>query len=233
IDVFFDDYNRTILPAELHDIIKKKDYSGFRQSHIKQGYDGERLFHDEVNFGKRGPNGSGLYLRIYDKNLESKGEKNCIRFEAEFTKERADKVFDVLSQATSIDALATLCGALIGGSIKFIQRNGDKHISRLVNYPFWDELLDFLGSVVIRIPAKETDMNGKYQFIYHQVTPTLALLRDTFVDDTDFFNWLNDCIGEGELRMSQTQINLAKANKRSIRYIDGKVFDNKGVILDE
>jgi len=232
-DVFFDDYNRIIRPGDMHEIVKDRDYSGFRKSQIKQGYDNGRLIHDEIDFGKRGQNGSGQYLRVYDKVLESKGEKNCVRFEVEFTKKRSHKVFDKLSQVTSVDAFATLCGSLVGGSVKFIHRSGDKNISRLDVYDFWLEILELLGSVVIRIPAKETDMEGKYKYIYRQVTPTLALLRGTFVDDTDFFNWLNDAIGEGELKMSQRQINLARANKRSIRYDDGKVFDNKGEILND
>jgi len=231
IDVFFDDYNRTISPSDMHKIVKKHDYSGFRKGQIKQCYDSGRLIQDEADFGKRGENGSGQYLRIYDKFLESKGGKNSIRFEIEFTKERAHKVFDKLSQVTSIDAFATLCGSLVGGSIKFIHRNGDKNISRLGVYDFWQEILDLLGSVVVRVPVKKTDIAGKYNYIYKQVTPTLALLRDTFVDDVDFFNWLNDAIGEGELRMSQAQINLARANKRNLRYDDGKVFDNDGVVI--
>lgn len=230
-DVFFDDYNRTIRPGDMHQIVQGRDYSGFRKSQIKQGYDSGRLIHDEIDFGKRGQNGSGQYLRIYDKVLESKGEKNCIRFEVEFTKERAHKVFDKLSQCTSIDAFATLCGSLVGGSVKFVYRNGEKNIGRLKVYDFWKEILELLGSVVIRTSVKKTDIGGKYDFIYRQVTPTLALLRDTFVDDTDFFNWLNDAIGEGKLRMSQAQINLAKANKRNLRYDDGKVFDNDGFLV--
>ena len=231
-DVFFDDYNRTIIPSAMHDMVRGHDYSGFRKGQIKQLYDSGRLIQDEADFGKRGPNGSGQYLRIYDKVLESKGKKNCIRYEVEFTKERAHKVFDKLSQVTSVDAFATLLGALVGGSVKFVHRNGDKNISRLKVYDFWQEILELLGSVVIRIPTKETDMKGKYKYIYRQVAPTLALLRETFVDDTDFFNWLNDTIGEGELRMSQAQINLARANKRNLRYDDGKVVGDDGEILN-
>jgi len=230
-DVFFDNYNRSIRPDDMHKIIKGHDYSGFRKGQIKQVYDSGRLVQDEADFGKRGPNGSGQYLRIYDKVLESKGKKNCIRFEVEFTKERAHKVFDKLSQVESVDGFATLLGALVGGSVKFIHRNGDKNISRLKVYDFWNEILELLGSVVIRIPTKQTDMEGKYKYIYRQVAPTLALLRNVFVDDTDFFNWLNDTIGEGELRMSQAQINLAKANKRNLRYDDGKVIGNDGEII--
>jgi hypothetical protein len=218
IDVFFDDFRRTINIGGLHGIIKNHDYSGFRKGQVKQGFDSGRLIHDEVDFGKRGENGSGKYLRIYDKVLESKGEKNCIRLEIEFTRKRAQIVFDKLSSVVSNEAFATLCGALVAGSIKFIQRNGDKHISRLTVYDFWQDILDLLGTVTIRVPVKKTDIQGKYDFIFKQVSPTLALLRDIFIDDIDFFCWLDDVIGEGKLRMNQGQINLANENKRDIRY---------------
>lgn len=239
IDVFFDDYQRTISPNELNEIARAKDFTGFLMVHHKEsrvavaGKNEMRLTYDEMSFGRRGQNGCGKYLRVYDKNLESDGEKDCIRWEIEFTKERAQLVFLKLCETRSIDAFATLCGALVGGSITFIHRNGDKNIERLSVYDFWQEILNVLGSVVIRVVAKKSDISGKYNFIYRQVTPTLALLRDIFVDDTDFFNWLNDAIGEGELRMSQVQVNLAKANKRNFRYDSGKVFDNFGVIVSE
>jgi DNA relaxase NicK len=225
IDVFFDDFDRTINIGELHGIIKNHDYSGFRKGQVKQGFDSGRLIHDEVDFGKRGENGSGKYLRIYDKVLESKGEKNCIRLEIEFTRKRAQIVFERLSCVTSNEALATLCGALVAGSIKFVQRNGDKHISRLVVYDFWRDILDLLGSVVIRVPVRKSDIAGKYNFIFKQVSPTLALLRGTFIDNEDFFYWLDDVIGEGELRMNQVQINLANENKRNIRYDVDRVIN--------
>lgn len=239
IDAFFDDYRRLIIPNELNEITEKKDYSGFRQVHYKVSREPvpkkneTKIVHDEIDFGRRGQNGSGKYLRVYDKNLESKGEKDCIRWEVEFTGKRAEQVFQKLCLTRSIDSFATLCGSLVVGSIKFIHRNGDKNISRLDVYDWWQEIIDLLGEVVVRIPAKESDMAGMYHFIYKQVSPTLACLRDTFKDDVDFNNWLFDVLSDGELRMSQRQINLAKENKMNIRYDDGKVFDNQGVLISE
>ncbi len=237
IDIFFDDYQRSITPNELNKIAKKKDVSGFLMIHHKEsrvgvaGKNETRLTHDELSFGRRGQNGCGKYLRVYDKDLESKGEKNCIRWEIEFTKKRADLVFQKLCETRSIDAFATLCGALIGGSINFVHRNNDKNISRLTVYDFWQEILDVLGSVVIRTVSEKTDIEGKYNFIYRQVSPTLALLREVFVDEVDFFCWLNDVIDEGELRMSKAQINLAQSNKTELRYANGPdIGHNRKVI---
>lgn len=233
IDVFFDDHHRLNTPSGIHDIIKNRDYSGFRKGQLKQRYDGGRMIHDEVDFGTRGDNGAGKYLRVYDKALESDGEKDCIRWEIEFSKERAHKVFDKLSQVTSVDAFATLCGSLVAGAINFVHRNGEKNISRLEVYGFWQQIKELLGTVVVRIPTKKTDIGGMYHWVYKQVSPTLACLRGTFVDDTDFMNWLFDVLGEGEVKMSQRQTNLSKANKMSFRYDDGKVLTQDCKVMND
>lgn len=252
-DVFFDDYERNITPEALKKITDKKNYSGFREINMKQQKHPNPEYtrewrrtkkkprkikpmittHDEIDFGRRGQNGCGKYLRVYDKNLESKGEKNCIRWEIEFSKERAHVVFDKLSQAPSIKAFAALCGSLIAGAIVFVHRYSEKNVGRMRIYNFWQQIIDLLGKVVIRVPTKESDIDGMHQFIYKQVSPTLACLRDTFTSDSDFYCWLIDVLAEGELRMSRRQINIAKVNKRTLRYSDGKVFDNIGEILNE
>lgn len=232
-DVFFDDYHRLNTPSGIHDIIKNRDYSGFRKGQLKQRFDGGKMIHDEVDFGTRGDNGAGKYLRVYDKALESDSKKDCIRWEVEFAKERAHEVFDKLSQVTSIEAFATLCGALVGGSITFVHRNGEKNIGRLEVYSFWEQIKELLGTVVVRVSVKSTDIGGMYKWVYRQVSPTMACLRDTFVDDTDFINWLFDVLAEGELNMSQRQANLAKANKKSFRYDLGRIMNRDDKVLSE
>jgi len=235
VDVFFDDYQRLETPSDMHELVKNFDFSGFRSFNIKQRHIlNKGIVHDEVDFGKRGGNGSGKYLRVYDKALESKGKKNCVRYEIEFTKSRAHDVFDKLSLTTSTHGFATLCGSLVAGSIVFIhrtRRTGDKNIARLRVYDFWQKIKELLGTLVIRIPVVKNNIAGMHRFIDKQVCPTLATLRETFVDDTDFFNWLNDRISQGELRMSQRQINLAKADKRTLRYSYGKVVDTINGVL--
>lgn len=218
IDVFFDDYNRQNTPSGIHEIIKNRDYSGFRKGQLKQRFDGGEMIHDEVDFGTRGDNGSGKYLRVYDKALESDGENNCIRWEVEFSKERAHKVFEKLSEVASVEAFATLCGSLVAGSITFVHRNGDKNIGRLEVYDFWQKIKDVLGTVVIRVSIKTTDIGGMYKWVYRQVSPTLACLRGTFVDESDFMEWLYDVLCEGELNMSQRHRNLLSKEKKTFRY---------------
>ena len=234
-DIFFDDYQRVIKPAAMKKIIDKKDFSGFREVQFKKRWGTRKgrygVIHDEVDFGRRGGNGCGKYLRVYDKTLESEGEIDCIRWEVEFSKERSHKVLEKLSQVTSIDAFATLCGSLVAGAIVFVHRSSEKNIGRLVIYDFWIQIRKTLGSLVIRVEKKKSDIACMHKYIFRQVSPTMATLRFTFVDDTDFLNWMIDVLDDGELRMSQRQHNLARANKRTLRYSDGVVVDNDGVLV--
>lgn len=236
-DVFFDDYRRTIEPDALKTIAKKKNFSRFNKFQIKQHYEpipgknATKLVHDEIDFGSRGENGCGKYLRVYDKTLESDGKKDCVRWEIEFSKERSHKVFEKLCQVTSIESFAALCGSLIAGAIVFVHRSSEKNIGRLVIYNFWRQIKKLLGCVVIRIEKKFSDIGTMHKFIWKQVTPTLATLRRTFQTDSDFLVWLFDVVDDGELRMTQRQINIAKSNKRRIRYRDGKVFDEEDVLV--
>jgi len=235
LDVFADDYQRLMTPQRLKRIIRRGDYTGFRQFHFKET--GNRLKngvvfnHLEVDFGRRGGNGSGKYLRVYDKSLDSKDERNCIRWEVEFHGERANKAFDELSQATSTGAFAKFCGSLVAGSITFVHRTGDNNLSRLVVYKFWERFRKVLGSLVVRIEKKVSDIAGMYRWVRKQVAPTLATLRATFLDEVDYINFLCDVVADGSFKMSQRQNNLAKANKNIYRYTDGRIFDDFGVLI--
>jgi len=237
IDIFFDDYSRFITPYQLSKIAVKNHFSGFRQFQNKQQFkqnikNGKaELLHDEVDFGRRGQNGSGKYLRCYDKYLETKGEKNCVRWEVEFTKERAQIIFDKLSLVTSIDAFATLCGSLVVGCITFVHRCAEKNIGRLCIYKFWENIKGLLGTLVIRVPSHKTNLSGKYEWVYRQVSPTLACLRETFVTDSYYLSWLFDVLAGGKDKMSQAQVNVSNENKKTLHYIDGEVLRSKCGIL--
>lgn len=226
LDIYFDDFQRLITPSKLRRIIKKNDFSGFRKGGNIVLYKSGRLIHDEVDFGTRGKSGSGKYMRTYDKSLESDGSKDCIRYEIEFTKKHADKAFDLLSQMGSNESFAQLCGELVVGAINFVHRTGEKNIGRLKSYEFWKRIKKRLGSFVIRVSVKRPTILGMFKYIERQAIRTLAVLRGTFVSDVDYSNWHFNRLAEAELCLSQQQINLINANRRSTRFDDGLIFDS-------
>jgi len=79
-----------------------------------------------AQFGNKGKQGCGLQFVVYDKNAESDGEINAIRYEARFWKERAAEAFrhlvcpDLDGDACVDDArLPGRIGELIGGAMDF------------------------------------------------------------------------------------------------------------------
>lgn len=225
-DMYYDDYQNIIKLSKLRKIVKENDFSGFRKGQIIQVFKEGRLTHDEVDFGNRGKNGSGKYMRFYDKSLESDNREKRIRCEIELTKKHAEKAYDLLSQTGSVESLVALCGELVVGTINFVHRTGEKNIGRLRVYKFWDRIKKNLGSVVIRFPIKHTTIGAMFNFIEKQAIRTIAVLRGTFISDVDFLNWQFARLAEAELCLSQYQRNLIKEHRRSTRFSDGLIFDN-------
>lgn len=78
-------------------------------------YSGSEITGHGVNFGKRGDDGSGRYVRIYDKGLESKTEPigQWVRWEAEFSGDVARKVLEAITHPDDpADPLALCLGAV-------------------------------------------------------------------------------------------------------------------------
>ncbi|MBA7518564.1 hypothetical protein ES705_10635 [subsurface metagenome] len=236
IDIFFDDYKRIISPIDVYEIAKNGDYSGFKTYNRRERGDRKNgMTYDEIAFGRRGSFGNGAYLRFYDKYLESKGEFNCCRWEVEFTQKKADAVFSKLAQTCgNIDAFATLCGSLIAGCVTFVHRNGDPNIKRLERYSWWENILEILGDCLhVRIERKKDSLTGKIKWITQGVSPTLACLRNVFVNDKAFFRWLFDQCHEGESRMNPFTEQIANDNEGTLNYQWGKFIEIDEAVYDK
>lgn len=218
IDVFFDDYERTVELEELRAVIDKHDYSGFRIAGKNQTLDRTKkknggLTYDAVTFGRRGSKGSGKYLRVYDKNLESKGEENCIRFEQEYSQHYANEVFNILSGADgNLEVFAIACGSLIGGSISFVHRNGDKNINRLELYDWWEIITEKLGKLSVRIAKKKNTLTGMIEWTERQFSPTLSVIGKSFKTERDLYDWLQELRSVGESKQNAHQRQVVEQN---------------------
>lgn len=219
IDVFFDDYDRKVGIEELRSVVDKKDFSGFQIAsdsrtinRIKKKNDG--LVYNSVTFGRRGSAGSGKYLRIYDKNLESNGEENCIRWEVEFTQRYAERVFNILSgTGGNLDVFAISCGALIGGCMRFVHRTGERNIARLELYDWWEDIIKRLGVLSIRIAKKKSTLMGMIEWTKRQLSPTLAVIASSFKTSRDYYDWMEELCDVGNSKMNTHQQQIADQNK--------------------
>lgn len=218
IDVFWDDYDRIVSLEELERIAEKGDFSMFEITSKNRTCNRTRkknngLLYEAVTFGRRGGMGSGKYLRVYDKNLESKGKFDCNRWECEFSQKKAQAVFTWFVGADGkLDVFAGLCGAMIGGCINFVQRTGEKHINRLVVYEWWQEVKKLLGVLPVRIAKKVNTLAGTINWVKNQVGSSLALIRKVMKSERDYYNLLGYIIEVGTLRMNPTQCQIAEQN---------------------
>ncbi|MDF7809542.1 replication initiation factor domain-containing protein [Pontiellaceae bacterium B12219] len=199
IDLAFDDYEKIIMPLEVWKIAEQGSYSGFRKHGIEG--DTKRNGNDcgkTVRFGRRGKNGSGKYLRCYDKEKESKGEINSVRWEVVFSKASADKIFFDLAFATDETDLARKIGAYIGGCIDFIERSENGHINELDRLAFWEQIIHHLGKAALRCGRPEGSIETSMEWVESSVSPCLKKLRKALGDEA-YLVWIEGHINKARL----------------------------------
>lgn len=250
MDLYADDLERLVTPSHLYNLIYQedeqgqpiqKDFSGFRRITRRVISNDQGRCFDECCFGSRGQNGSGKYLRVYDKRLESKGQNPAVRWELELSDDKAQETFKMVVGCGGYrDILATNIGAVIGGCIDFKKRTcrvGDKNLNRLERYEFWQKLIDKLGHAKIRMDQPPKSIDRAKDYIEKQVTGTLQMIRAAWGPEI-FFEWLIN-IADDNNRLRQAHINAIQEYKRKIetdRTIDIKnvrqYFDEKGIQLE-
>lgn len=154
LDIKADDFSRrVVLIDEAHAagatnrVVSGRRYLPIRP--IKRG----KVIGDTATFGMRGKLGSGIYVRIYDKKLESEGEVDCIRFEAEFSAKASDAAVKYwLGKAKTLEEFMTQCAGLLAECIDFRElpqdEETDRHIERRPRLAWWQGVVDWLGASV-------------------------------------------------------------------------------------
>ena len=212
IDPFFDDMTKRIRPQDLDLIAKQGNVSGFRKARYCSG-DYEIGKPDTINgegmyFGSRGKNGSGKFLRVYDKELETRGRIKSIRWEPELTKGFAEKAFmELYKVAGDIERFTATIGGLVGGCICFVNRTSkpkEKNIPRLGVLPFWIEICEELGVVRLKNPQKVSTIETSIGWVERSVASPLVKIRKALGPEK-FFSWLFDQMDEKESCMTLKQ----------------------------
>jgi hypothetical protein len=143
-------------------------------------------------------------MRCYDKDLESKGAIDSIRWEAEFSKERANAVFFKIALSLSLQEFVTNIAAFIGGVMDFIERKG-KNLDRAERLAFWDHILEILGSAAIRNPRPVKTVEKAVGWMEHSVFASAQMVRLALGDEV-FMSWLDDGIKEAKVSKLQKRV---------------------------
>jgi hypothetical protein len=198
-DFCFDDFERIIEVQEVAEHANRGSYAGFRVHDPRLPRDVHgKLRSASCNFGGRGKNGGGKYLRCYDKFLESKGAINSIRWEVEFSKARANQIFFKLAMTYSMVEFVSLIAQFIGGSIDFIERHG-KRLNPMDRLAFWEQILDTLGAATIRNPQPEKSIEKAENWISKTCSSTMQMIIQA-KGETAFYEWLNTQIDQARLK---------------------------------
>jgi hypothetical protein len=139
-------------------------------------YDGVELCGRGVYIGRRGENGSGRFVRVYDKGLE-KGEfpaGQLVRWELEASADVAVQLWaDYVSQLGSTpEAVSALLSARVLGAVDF---RSPGRLDRSSRAGWWERVLSLIGDVVLcKARRKVSRLAGHVAWLRRAVVPKLA-----------------------------------------------------------
>ena len=196
IDICLDDYSKKLTFDNLSAALDSESYSGFRNGLAIKNYN--RSGGWTVNLGSRD---SQHFARVYNKAAESKGRIDAIRWESEFSGDKADYIFRKLASQKTVVAATAHLELYIFGNFDFIYKD-DKNLERCEKLEWWSDFLTWLGFGRGKVVVKKavTTIESRIVWIKKQVEKSLALLSRAFGLD-DFDSFIDDCVASGSRRL--------------------------------
>ena len=92
-----------------------------------------------------GSSSSDKQIRIYDKNVQSKGEIDSIRYEVQWRSSRAETIFGLYSSCGDLESGSVdMCDFALG-AVDFVERSSTV-LSRCKRLPWWEEFCRRVGN---------------------------------------------------------------------------------------
>jgi hypothetical protein len=150
---------------------------------------------------------SERYLRIYDKEIQSRGTDNytdCIRAEGEFKGNQAKQLFELFVLAETVEIALDIAAQHVVGIVDFIEKN-NAHLDRCPRLNWWSKFVNAVGGTKrLRAVTVVRTISTIVNFIDRQVKRGLALLhicQGEIWFDKAIESWLSDAkkkFGHGE-----------------------------------
>ena len=193
LDIALDDYSKIVSVPEVAALVRAprvndegQDDPGGKMRHVV-GVRETRVIESQslrkpgmsVYFGSTQ---SLLMVRFYEKFLESQGEKDCNRWEAQFRKEKAAGLFKMLVQvmAEIPEELSRFMAGHVLGAIDLVEFH-EKNLERCVRLWFWQVYRDAVQlALKVPLPKRTNSLQQKLAWIERSVSKTLAIFADVF-----------------------------------------------------
>lgn len=171
---------------------RRGELTGARTWEERKPYTGGTISGFGCNVGRRGKNGSGRYVRVYDKGLETKTGPigQWVRFEAELSSGCAAKAGGDLVGAE--DAYAAVL-EIAYGCLDFREANGRASLERRPRCPWWVDVLESVEPRRIRAERSKPSIDATAKWLRTQVSPVLCALADA--TDRDEWHVFADLVG--------------------------------------
>lgn len=173
---------------------KRGELCGARSFEPVHGYGTRGLYNHGLKIGKRGSDGSGRYVRIYDKGLEQRyqaeklGEEvtaddvrlrykagQLVRFEVEFSDDCAEQFVEAVLVADGVRVTwQQQVQAMVLGAVDFREGQHNTTLARRSQASWWAAVVASVSTVCVRafrraLPA----LSSVRRWIASQVAPTL------------------------------------------------------------
>lgn len=207
VDVKGDDPDQVVTPEEVHAAAERGEVVGYRRRALVRGGEVGESEDDGATcyLGLRGKKGSGKFLRTYDKTGESDGAVDAVRWEIEFTKERAREVFDQLANSGTAREFELRCGKFLGGCVDFVNRTS-KHLDRCERLGWWAAIVEKLGEAKVCVRRAPSSVLKMQAWLDRGVAPTLACVVKALVEAgssvKDAMGYVTRLVRDGGERLS-------------------------------
>ena len=129
---------------------------------------------ETVYFGRRGKDGSGKFVRFYDKGLESRGQLQATRFEVEGSGEVAKTWGEILCAAQA-NRFWSKVAKLAVGAIDFAdQATAHSHRDRFKRLAWWERVVQLAGSARVVIERHKPQLQRSMEWAHRQLSVLFA-----------------------------------------------------------
>jgi len=214
IDIAIDDHDRVVSMDDVRAASIDGNYAYVHRSKIitegpRKGVNGETIYFGSPQSDK--------VLRVYDKTIESDGEIDAIRWEAQYRDDKANKIFEKWLEFDPKDIgthSAQFLASTVTGCVSFCDRSDDEaHIERCALLPWWEKFLELTAKGVrIIVAKKKAILEDTLNWLNRQVMPGLAMVKKIFGDGFD--SYLDSEIAGGEKRQNSRHKAIIEHSKQ-------------------